>query len=390
MKPVAVKHSLLFFFLLFFSANQNLRAQYNVVPVSQQMPDPEKEGILYALPLNIVSVDISVTKTEYFKGPFADYAMKYLGLSNVIRENSVKYAINHVNTGLLADPDPSHLYFIQFDNKSKGKEISIALTEKGIISGFTEVDLKNNHSFSQAQESGTYQQQLFRDLLKSTITEKIDTIIRRVSVDTTTIEERIVRRSLSEKSAEQMAKETAETIRKIDENIFNLITGYQEVNYSKESLQYMIAELRKTQNEYLSLFKGTTRTTSDSHQFYVTPQANEDGLLESLCKFSPTGGITSKSSPVGDYISLSVTPLNVSKPMKEFAAEKELLHKKSRGLYYRIPQQAKVRVTQGVKVLSETTEMISQFGVVTHLPAGSYSDLIFNPVTGAISHISFK
>jgi len=379
------------FLLFFFFINiHGSRAQFNVISVSQGKLNPEKEGILYALPLNTVCVEISLVKTETFKGPFADYAMKYLGLTNVNRENSVKHAIAGIKASLQAEPDPNHLYFIESGKQSKGSEISIALTEKGIISGFSDVNLKHSITLLQGSKSENMQLKLFKDLLQPTITEKIDTIIRRVSVDTTTIVDRVVRRSLSEKSVEQMAKETAEIIRKIDENIFNLMTGYQEVNYSKESLEFMISELRKTQNEYLSLFKGTTRVSSDSHQFFVTPPESEDGLLESLCKFSPTTGILPKSSPSGEFITLTINPLTSNKMLKDFASQKEELKKKNRGLYYRIPQQSKVRVTSGAKVLFESTEMISQYGVVTHLPTGSYSNLIFNPVTGAISHISIK
>ncbi|GAB1403282.1 hypothetical protein MASR1M74_04600 [Lentimicrobium sp.] len=43
----------------------------------------------------------------------------------------------------------------------------------------------------------------FIEQLQPSVLEKTDTIIRRISVDTTTIEERFVRRSVSEKTTEQ-------------------------------------------------------------------------------------------------------------------------------------------------------------------------------------------
>lgn len=380
-------YSLLFisFFLFSFAA----QAQFNVTALSKGGIHPEKEGFVYALPRNTVCVEITVDKTETFKGPFSDFAAKYLGLHNVDKADITRYAIRKAEIKILAEPDPDQIYFIEIDKKSNA-EISLSLSEDGIISGFSQVvPSKNADKYANnISDNGT--KPLFIDLLKPTVLEKVDTIVRRISVDTTTIEERVVRRSVSEKSTEQMAKETADAIRKIDENISNLISGYQEVNYSKESLEFMIAELRKLQREYLSLFRGSRRTTTDSYKFYVTPRETADGALESLCKFSAEKGVQPKNSPTGENINLTITPGLVNKSLRDFTLQRTQVSKKKHGLYYRIPQQAKITLTTGFIVLDERTEMISQLGFLTFLPAGNYSALKFNTVTGAIQQISIK
>jgi hypothetical protein len=366
------------------------RAQFNVYPLAKAAIDPEKDGFIYALPRNTISITISVGKSEIFKGPFADFAGKYLGLQNVVKEDVTRYAIKGVEVNVGAEPDPDQLYFIEFDKKSKGAEIGLALSEQGIISGFSQVMRSKGKEEVGKRAFGNDQSQLFVDLLKPTVMEKVDTIVRRISVDTTTIEEKVVRRSVSEKSTEQMAKETAEIIRKIDENIFSLITGYQEVNYSKESLEFMISELKKVQNEYLSLFKGTTRFTVSKYNYNVTPRETKEGILESLCKFSLSSGIQPKNSPSGENINITISPVNVNPMMLDFSKQRDEVGKKGHGLYYRIPQQSKISVTSGYTVLEERTEMIGQFGVVTFLPAGNYSEVDFSPLTGAIRMISIK
>lgn len=366
------------------------RAQFNVYPLAKTTIDPAKDGLVYALPRNTISITISVEKLEIFKGPFADFADKYLGLQNVVKEDVTRFAIQGVEVNVGAEPDPDQLFFIEFDKKYKGSEIGLALSEQGIISGFSQVVRSKENDEDVIKVFGNSQNQLFVDLLKPTVLEKVDTIVRRISVDTTTIEEKVIRRSVSEKSTEQMAKETAETIRKIDENIFSLVTGYQEVNYSKESLEFMISELKKIQREYLSLFKGTNRATISSYNFNVTPQETKEGLLESLCKFSQSLGIQPKNSPSGENINLIIAPENVNSTMVDFIKQRDAIDKKSHGLYYRMPQQSKISVTSGYKVLLERTEMISQFGVVTFLPAGNYSEVNFSPLTGAIRMISIK
>lgn len=379
----------LIFSLLFFHFTE-LKAQLNVIPLSKGVLSAEMDGIVYSLPRNIVCVEVTVVKTESFKGPFAEYAVKYLGLTRVNTENATHYSIDNIDVTMLAEPDPEQQYYIALNPKSKQDAvITLALSENGIISGFSEVKNISTKSASSSSSSGSQPNQMFRDLLQPTMLEKIDTIVRRISVDTTTIEERIIRRSVSEKSADQMARETAEAIRKIDENISNLITGYQEVNYSKESLEFMISELRKTQNEYISLFKGNNRVSVNKHKFYVTPQPSEEGLLESLCKFSINTGILPKNSPSGENINLTITPVDRNKNLADFAKQRDQVAKKNRGLYYRIPQQSRVQVSSGVNVLFENIELISQLGIVTYLPAKGYGEVVFNPLTGAIGLISF-
>jgi hypothetical protein len=381
-------HWLIMVSILCFS--YGARAQFNVYPLAGTTINPAAEGLIYALPRNTVTVTISVEKSEIFKGPFADFAGKYLGLQNVVNADAVRYSIKGVDLSIGAEPDPGQLYFIEFDKKAKGAEIGLVLSEKGILSGFSQVVHSKNNDEVAEKTFGNDQSQLFIDLLKPTLLEKVDTIVRRISVDTTTIEEKVVRRSVSEKSTEQMAKETAETIRKIDENIFSLITGYQEVNYSKESLEFMISELKKVQNEYLSLFKGTTRYTTSNYSFYITPGETDEGILETLCKFSQSAGIQPKNSPSGENINLTISPLNISPVLPEFTKQRNLQVKKAHGLYYRIPQQSKISVTSGYNVLLDRTEMISQLGKVTFLPAGNYSEINFSPLTGAIRMISIR
>lgn len=376
---------LISFFLLSFAA----RAQFNVTPVAKGTIHPDKEGFVYALPRNTLCVELTVDRTETLKGPYADFASKYLGLHNVDKADIIRYAIRKADIEILAEPDPDQIYFIEFDKKSKA-EISLALSEDGIISGFSQIVQSKDADKYIHNNSDNGTQPSFIDLLKPTILEKVDTIVRRISVDTTTIEERVVRRSVSEKSTEQMAKETADAIRKIDDNINNLISGYQEVNYSKESLEFMIGELRKLQKEYLSLFKGSRRITTNSYKFYLTPRENSQGELESLCKFSAEKGVQPKNSPAGENVNLTITPGITNSELRDFTLQRTQASKKKHGLYYRIPQQAKITLAAGYNVLDEKTAMISQLGYLTFLPAGNYSALKFNTVTGAIQQISIK
>ena len=105
--------------------------------------------------------------------------------------------------------------------------------------------------------------------------EKVDTIIRKVNIDTMTLERQYLKRTMVEKSPEQKAKEAADFISKIKDNRFNLVTGFQEVNYNKETLEYMDTQLRMMEKEYMKLFTGISIHRPMTFSYSYTPNPNQ-------------------------------------------------------------------------------------------------------------------
>ncbi len=377
------------FFLIFFLISFSGSGQINVVPFNGGKPATDKDGIIYNLPRNVIKVQLEIVKIENFRGPFADYAPKLLGLSGIIAENSVSYEIGKINLTSLAEADPDQFYFIEIDDKVKdSRSLMVNLTEEGFISGFTDIGPVKKE-VRNALKTGDYSNESlkpFRDLLKPVLVEKVDTVIRRISIDTTTIEEKVLKRSISEKTPEQQAREVADLIYRIEDNKFSLITGYQEVNYSRESLEYMLEQLNIMEQEYLELFKGTIRKSSQVYTYFVTPEASKDGSLETICRFSKTKGLIEKSSSAGESVSLIITPLNKNKAIEEFVQQRDKTVKKVRGFYYRIPEKSLLTLRVGGVPVIEEQMLICQFGMVTYLPSANMSNVGFHPATGAISH----
>ncbi len=358
-------------------------SQTNVVPVGKGAPVSTKNGLIYALPRNVIKVELYVRKTDFFRGPYADFATKHLGLTSFINKNSTEYTIEGARLELLSETDPEQYYFIEMDGKSKhGGSLRFALNGNGIINAYSD----------QAKTSGKIQAGAdgysFADLLQPTVLEKVDTIIRKISVDTSTFKEVFVRRSVSERTIEQQAKETADQIRKLNDNKFSLITGYSEVNYSKEALEYMISQIEETRLDYLALFKGASRTSVSRHVFYVTPGNSPDGMLETICGFSSAQGITHRNAPGAEAVNLMVEPLQQINTVRDFVKQKEKPSREKRGIYYRIPEKAKITVKSGSRTVAEEDALISQMGIVTYLPAGIFSLVKLNPLTGGLELIS--
>lgn len=374
-------------FLIFFQISFLSYSQINVVPFNGGKPSSEKDGIIYSLPRSVVKVQLEIIKTDNFKGPYADYAAKLLGLTDVIRDNSTTYEIGSVNLTSYAEADPNQFYFIEIDDKVKdNRSLMVALSEDGFISGFADIgpvkkELKN------AMASGDFSNESlkpFRDLLKPVLIEKVDTVIRRISIDTTTVEEKVLKRSISEKTPDQQAREAADLIYRIEDSKFSLITGYQEVNYSRESLEFMLGQLNKMGKEYLALFKGTSGKSIQVLTFYVTPGSSKEGTLETICRFSKTKGITDKSTTTGESVSLVVTPLNQNKAIEDFVRQREQSSKKIHGFYYRIPEKSMVTLRVSGLPVAEEQMLISQMGLVTFLPAGNMSNTRFHPENGSV------
>ena len=83
----------------------------------------DKQGMYYALPRTLIKVNLTVDKTEYYAGPYAAYAGKYLDLENVSTNDYNEYAITEISLSTIAEPDPAHIYFAEFDDKMIKKEV---------------------------------------------------------------------------------------------------------------------------------------------------------------------------------------------------------------------------------------------------------------------------
>jgi hypothetical protein len=382
--PVARPALLIFLFIMMSLPGFS---QINVVPFNSNSPIAEKDGIIYSLPRNIVKVKLEIVKTENFRGPYAAFSSKLLGLTGIIEENSVNYEIGNVELSSLAEADPDQMYFVELDAKSKDAgSLMITLSDEGFISGFADITSLEKEVRNAINTGDFNSENLkpFRDLLKPVLIEKVDTIVRRISIDTTTVEEKVLKRSISEKLPEQQAREVADLIYRIQDSKFSLVTGYQEVNYSRESLEFMLEQLNKLESEYLALFKGTNKISRQVYTYYVTPQATRDGTLETICRFSKTRGLSDKSTSIGESVSLVITPLNRNTRLEEFVKQRDQVAKKMRGFYYRIPEKSQVTLRAGGVAVAETQMLISQMGVVTYLPATHIKDVGFHHENGAI------
>ncbi len=360
-------------------------AQINVSKVGSSLIPASSDGLFYALPQTVVQVDIIVNKVQKVKGPFAEYADQMLGLSQVISVNSTEYELKDLRLTSYNEPDPSAYYFIQMPEKQKDrKAIELFLSDDGVITGAGSFGNLLKDKKQQSIDLSTSRVDI-PEFTNPSVFERLDTVIKRISLDSTIIEQKFFRKTSAVKSVEQKAREASEFILKLDESMYNLINGYQEVNYEKGTMEFMYNQMNSMKQDYLELFKGVTSISSETYTFYYV--ADKNNPAETLCRFSIGKGILPKVSPSGDQIQIQATSMNKTNALKPETEKLNLSQRDSHGLYYRIPDQANVAVKVGGLVKLETQFVINQFGVITFLPASSVRNIGIDNNTGTIRSV---
>jgi hypothetical protein len=369
---------------LFVLAANQMFGQMIVTKINGAKLDSKEEGFVYSLPRTGINVDIIVKKTQKIKGPYSEYADKYLGLSQVISNNSTEYEISSIRLSTFNEPDPASYYFVRSTGKKKDcQALELFLSDRGALIGIGETRKEANKKQDKQISASGFN---IPEVPNPSLFERVDTVIRRISVDTTTIEQKVFKKIASAKTPDQKAKEAADFVLKLDESMFNLINGYQEVNYEKGTMEYMYKQMDELKDEYLELFKGITGVTTETYSFTYIPSI-ADNLSTTLCKFSLSKGIIDKSAPSGDLIQIEAKNLDNLNPIREFIDRRNNENKEDKGFYYRLPDEANVTVKLGGQVKIESQFTINQFGVITYLPVSSVSNLEMFNNTGGLKHV---
>ncbi|MEA3479080.1 MAG: DUF4831 family protein [Bacteroidota bacterium] len=367
-----------------------LFAQLNVVHVGSGFNQGDYKGVYFTLPRTILKIDLVLDKVSKIQGPYSDYASKSLGLNNVIDRNITTYRLRSVNVSTLPEPDPQQVYFITRSEKaSRGEEsLLLSLTGSGVFLGadITKLEEEQYIGFVTTDHSIDPDsiERYFQFLAERNQGIKIDTITRKITIDTTTIYRHTYKRRLVEKSVDQKVKEALEQIENIRANRFNILTGYQEVAYSKEAMQYMVDQLDKMEQEYLDLFRGKIIHQTVNYSYQYVP-GTEDAREE----WVPVFGLSERSGFQGlkeandelFYVQMKGTGVSQFSGTPTVGQGRSL-----EGLPYRIPERVMISVKYKGKVHEVMRGDIAQFGNVAVLPVGTTKMNLY-PLTGGIKSV---
>lgn len=370
----------------------NISPAYNTRHVNNLDAGFQGTGVFYNLPRTTVVVDIEVKKTTKTPGPYAGYASRFLGLDDIITASQDIYYINHVSISSFTEPDPEQIYFVSFPDQQQ-QNLYIRLNEAGLIHSF-------NSKFNELEKQRVddlvkYPGYLFDDdtfnfIVDADQTGGHESQSEIYGDDNIAVQRQTLRRSWVEKSTELRAREVADYILEIREKKFDLISGFQEIPYSKEALKYMYDEMNKLENDYLDLFTGITSHDILKYRYIIRPSKNDIEKENALFRFSPHNGIMSLASEEGVIAGLKYSPIKATLLADmQISNHASTDQKDSLGFHYRIPEHTDISLLLGDEIRAQTRMLVNQFGIVSYLPAKNMS-IEFHPQTGAIKSIGIN
>ncbi len=257
-------------------------AQISSVKVSSSTGDLGQNGVFYSLPRTVFQVDVVISKIDDVPGPYASLASQVLGLTDYVNRAETQYSIKGIYVQSITEADPNAIYFLNFGERSPKSDQTflVQLQANGVLKGMNETTLLDEEDRKAKLElREDYFSRDFNYLADLNQMIRIDTIIRRIAVDTTTIEDVVYNRTMVEKTMLQRAQDAANTYMDIQKNRLELLSGFQEVNYPAQTIALMNSELKKMEVDYLALFKGKRFVSEEKFSFYIDYPKSCDGSL---------------------------------------------------------------------------------------------------------------
>ncbi len=367
--------------LAFIFCGLNAKAQFFVTP-SKQGSVTETPGFYYALPRNVLKVDVVIEKTEKFKGPYSDFSEKVLGVSDFIKLDETHYAIKDMILEVETEADPQTWFFVEFDERGSkdARSLVFDLHSNGVILAADEAAqprVQRGGNITEKTIINGPDEQRFQYFAERNLYQRIDTIVRKITIDTTVIRRNILQTAWVDRNPEQKARSAADMIHKIRESRFNLISGFQEIDYG-QSIVYMDQQLQSLEEEYLSLFLGKeVKQLYVKTLYYIPDPANPERVT--IAGFSETIGLTdatSKATAIELEFTTSDIGKNTEKPNSRL----------NNSLYYRLPASTGVKLIYAGKTFVNERVNISQFGSVGVAPVNK-TRLQFDAESGMITTI---
>lgn len=374
------------FLLLIFSPSI---AQVNVYHVNTFSGEPKNNGAFYILPRTVLKIDVVVKAEEKRKGPYSEYAGKFLGLEDVINFDFMTYTIDDVEITTISEPDPEQVFYVEFGERDSKefKTLKIELDNAGFLVSANNLNLENAVKEKNSQAVAIFENPdegaNFPDFyLNKRVGTKTDTIIRRVNVDTAMVEESFLRTRVVDKTTEEMALSMIGKIEVIRESRFKLLNGFQETAYEAGTVRYMDSELKKLENDYLDLFRGKSYAEYTHYTFYYVPSNSENKANTTLFKFSTGAGINLSRNGSGENVQIELTLNGFEQAAGSFPQVTS-----QNGIAYRTPGYAVAKVKMENETFFEGRISINQFGVIRRLPPQKFN-ATFHPETGGLKAVT--
>ena len=306
----------------------------------------QAQTVTYSLPQTTVTVEVDAVQENFFAGPYAPYAKRFLGI-DVREQDASRSYVTEVRLVTRVEGDPKARYSVD----TKGVEDRfLALTSQGLVSFQDKLEAGDLVWRFNPQPEADFGA---RGVTSQTRTET-RTIWKEVETDTAFVRVPVEEAYQVQKTPEMKAQEAADMVLKARRERFNISTGNTDATFSGEALGAAIAELDRVEKEYLTLFTGYTVSREQHGAFDIVPTAGPRKQQYPAFRLNGKEGIVTDGP--GTIYYLEFDPEEITEAVSGARDTKNVVH-------YRIPAACRVRLTSGGRTLFESRIPVYQLGI---------------------------
>jgi hypothetical protein len=328
--------------------------------------DVKKPGkyLLYSLPEDVLVVRLLIEEKQFFKGPYADYAQEFLEIDHVRKANQTQYSLQRADISSFSMPDRDHYYY--YKSRCSRFTEKVVTDEQQILCGFNcSRQKKNNYTTFSYLKNYDLPEILFPDACNDgTRKEVTDTTYKTTLIDSNFVKVPVLKKTIEAKTTADKAEEAANHLMRVRKRMFKFISGAYDNVPQPNTVEAIVNELTREEEEYLSLFAGKEYSNTFVVSLQLKPYADTSVIV---AWFSEKAGLSAVQKPGYVPVMVEYTALDHLDSLKKYnpAADK----KSVRGLIYRIPARTRVSLKMNNSLIMQKDMMISQKGMLTVYPA---------------------
>jgi len=328
-----------------------------IVPSFKSMAQSDPQGTLsYALPQTSLTFEVEAQKEQFYAGPYAKYAQKYLGI-DVRTENETTYQLLSVKMTPYIEADQSKRYVVT--PGAQGAHSFLQLTAQGLVS-VSDGNFGNGSEWRFPKKTSGD----FSDMgVGSNLTSEATTLYKTVKTDNSYNKIAVQQDMVVEKPLEKRAQEAANMIFDLRSKRVQIVTGDTDATYSGEAMASALAEIKALEDEYMTMFIGYSDYQVQKMKFDVVPTVDQKNQVYVPFRLSDTEGLVASDNMSGKPYLLELKADPVSAPAGVPDAKTI-----ARTAVYRIPAICTVKLSDGVNVILQDRIPVYQLGKESSFP----------------------
>ena len=309
--------------------------------------------LVYALPMTSVKLEIEASQENFYAGPYAKYAQKYLGI-DARQKDAVTFTVTSARMTPSVEADMSARYTV---NPGAAMPAFLTLTSQGLVSVSSSASEETVWRFPAAGKADFSGRGV-----TSNLTSEAATLYRNVKNESSYNKVAVQQEMVVQKSPDARAREAADMIFNLRKKRVQIITGDTDATFSGEALNSAIEEIARLEKEYMEMFIGYSEYSEQKMNYEVVPSVGNESQMYVAFRLSDTKGLVPAEDMSGKPYLLEFAVQPVSVPAgKSSPAKGNVAH-------YRIPATCEVKLSDGVNVLLQSRMPVYQLGVESTFP----------------------